>query len=47
MKRWLKRITIGAVVIGLAGWLTLTLMLRQWTAKPPPMSAKTTPAKNR
>ena len=37
MKRWLKRIAIGAVVFGLAGWLTLTLMLRQWTAKPPPL----------
>lgn len=37
MKRWLKRIGISAVVFGLAGWLTITLMLRQWTAKPPPL----------
>jgi len=39
MKRWLKRIAIGAVVFGLAAWLALVLMLRQWTAKPPPMPA--------
>ena len=37
MKRWLKRIAIGVVVFGLVGWLTLTLMLRHWTARPPPM----------
>ena len=39
MKRWLKRIAIGAVVLALAGWLALVLLLRQWTAKPPPMPA--------
>ena len=37
MKRWLKRIAMGAVVFALAGWLTLVFLLRQWTAKPPPL----------
>ncbi len=39
MKRWLKRIAIGVVVLALAGWLALVFLLRQWTAKPPPMPA--------
>ena len=39
MKRWLKRIAIGVVVLALAGWLALVFLLRQWTARPPPMPA--------
>ena len=39
MKRWLKRILIGAGVLALGGWLLLSFLLRQWTAKPPPLPA--------
>ena len=39
MKRWLKRIAIGALVLALAGWLSLEFMLTRWTAKPPPLPA--------
>ncbi len=39
MKRWLKRILIGAAVLALGGWLLLSFLLRQWTAKPPPLPA--------
>jgi hypothetical protein len=39
MKRWLKRIAIGVVVLALAGWLALVFLLRHWTARPPPMPA--------
>ncbi len=37
MKRWLKRILIGAAVLALSGWLLLSFLLKQWTAKPPPL----------
>ena len=39
MKRWLKRILIGAAILALGGWLLLSFLLRQWTAKPPPLPA--------
>ncbi len=39
MKRWLKRILISVAVLGLGGWLLLSFLLRQWTAKPPPPPA--------
>ena len=39
MKRWLKRILIGAAVLALGGWLSLSFLLKQWTAKPPPLSS--------
>ena len=39
MKRWLKRILIGAVVLALGGWLLGTVLMRSWTAKPPPLPA--------
>jgi isopenicillin-N N-acyltransferase-like protein len=35
MKRWLKRIFILAVVLGLGGWLLGGVLMRSWTAKPP------------
>ncbi len=35
MKRWLKRILISVAVLALGGWLLLSFLLRQWTAKPP------------
>ncbi len=39
MKRWLKRILIGAVVLALGGWLLGSVLMRSWTAKPPPLPA--------
>jgi len=39
MKRWLKRILIGAVVVVLGGWLVSGVLMRGWTAKPPPLPA--------
>jgi len=39
MKRWLKRIAMGAAVFAFAGWLTLVFLLRHWTARPPPLPA--------
>ncbi len=39
MKRWLKRTLIGATVLALGGWLLGTLLLRSWTARPPPLPA--------
>jgi isopenicillin-N N-acyltransferase-like protein len=41
MKRWLKRILISVAVLALGGWLLLSFLLRQWTAKPPPLPANT------
>lgn len=41
MKRWLKRISIAALAFALVGWVTLVILLRQWTAKPPPLPADT------
>jgi isopenicillin-N N-acyltransferase-like protein len=39
LKKWLKRILFGAIFLALAGWLTFALLLRSWTAKPPPLPA--------
>ena len=41
MKRSLKRFLIGAVVIVLGGWLLGSVLIRSWTAKPPPLPADT------
>lgn len=41
MKRWLKRILIAAVVCLLGGWLLGSVLMRSWTAKPPPLPADT------
>ncbi len=41
MKRWLKRLGIAAVVLGLGGWLLSGVLVRSWTAKPPPLPADT------
>jgi hypothetical protein len=39
MKKWLKRILPGAVLLALAGWLAIALILRHCIAKPPPLPA--------
>lgn len=39
MKRWLKRILISLAVLALGGWLLVSFLLRQATAKPPPLPA--------
>jgi isopenicillin-N N-acyltransferase-like protein len=39
MKKWLKRILIGAIFLVLIGWLAITLILRDCIAKPPPLPA--------
>jgi len=41
MKRWLKRILVLAVLLGVGGWLLGGVLMRSWTAKPPPMPADT------
>ncbi|HEX5219714.1 MAG TPA: C45 family peptidase [Verrucomicrobiae bacterium] len=41
MKRRLTRILIGAAVIVLGGWLLGSVLLRSWTAKPPPLPTDT------
>lgn len=41
ISRWLKRISIAALAFALVGWVTLVILLRQWTAKPPPLPADT------
>ncbi len=41
MKRWLKRIAIAALACALISWIALSILLRQWTAKPPPLPADT------
>ena len=41
MKRWLKRLGIAAVVLFLGGWLLSGMLVRSWTAKPPPLPADT------
>ena len=38
MKRWLKRILTGALVLALGGWLLGKVIMRSWTAKPPPLT---------
>ena len=37
MKKWLKRILFGAIVLGLVVWIAGAWLLRHWTAKPPPL----------
>jgi len=39
MKRWLKRILILVVLLGVGGWLLGAVLMRSWTAKPPPLPA--------
>lgn len=41
MRKWLQRILIGAMVLALGGWLLGTVLMRSWTAKPPPLPADT------
>jgi len=41
MKRWLKRIVVLAVLLGVGGWLLGGVLMRSWTAKPPPLPADT------
>lgn len=41
MKRWLKRIAIAALACALISWIALSILLRQWTAKPPPLPTDT------
>jgi len=36
VKKWLKRVLLGAVALTLVGWLAGAWMLQTWTAKPPP-----------
>ncbi len=38
-RKWLKRVAVGGVLLALGGWLTGALLLRSWTAKPPPIPA--------
>ena len=37
IKKWLKRILLGTVLLALSGWLVGAWLLRRWTAKPPPL----------
>lgn len=37
IKKWLKRILLGAVVLALVGWGAGAWLLHRWTAKPPPL----------
>lgn len=39
LSRWLKRISITALAFALVGWIAFEILLRQWTAKPPPLPA--------
>lgn len=41
MKRRFTRLLIGAAVIVLGGWLLGGVLIRSWTAKPPPLPADT------
>lgn len=41
LKKWLKRILAGALVLALAGWIAGAWLLRHWTAQPPPLPADT------
>ncbi len=41
LKKWLKRILLGGLLLVLAVWLTLSLLLRTWEAKPPSLPADT------
>jgi isopenicillin-N N-acyltransferase like protein len=37
IRKWLKRILLGAIVLTLAGWFVIASLLSHWTAKPPPL----------
>src|SRR4051812_4825518 len=37
--KWLKRIFLGIIIFALGSWVTGALLLRRWTAKPPPIPA--------
>jgi tetratricopeptide (TPR) repeat protein len=37
LKKWFLRIVAGGLLLALAGWLVLALLLRTWTARPPPL----------
>ena len=39
LKKWLKRIFLGAIFLVLVGWLAVTLIVRHCIAKPPPLPA--------
>src|ERR1051325_1244819 len=41
MKKWLKRILLAGVILVLGAWLAGTLLVRHWTAKPPPLPSDT------
>jgi hypothetical protein len=41
IKKWVKRILAGALVLALAGWIAGAWLLRRWTAQPPPLPADT------
>ena len=41
INKWLKRLLGGGLVVVLAGWLAGTMLLRHWTAKPPPLPSNT------
>jgi predicted choloylglycine hydrolase len=41
IKKWFKRILLGAVVLALVGWLVGAWLLEKWTAKPPPLPRDT------
>jgi isopenicillin-N N-acyltransferase like protein len=41
LKKWLKRIFLGAIFLVLMGWLAVTLILQHCIAKPPPLPADT------
>ncbi len=41
MKRWLKKFLIAAAVLVTGGWLLSGVLIRSWTAKPPPLPADT------
>jgi hypothetical protein len=41
LKKWLKRILLGGVLLALIGWLVLAHLLHGWEAKPPALPADT------
>lgn len=41
IKKWFKRILLGAVLLALVGWLAVILIVRHSIAKPPPLPADT------
>ncbi len=41
MKKWLKRILLSVILLVAAGWVAGALLLRSWTAQPPPLPAQT------